>query len=174
MRAYETTFILVPSLDAEGLQKEIDGIKEVITGAGGEITTEKEWGRRRLAYPIQDNSEGIYHILRFSMDGNKLPDLDRYFKMNESVLRSLVLRDEGLPLDHIGQPSESDSRREGGRFDRDNDRDRGPRRSYGDRPERSERSDRPARPDRPERAATATASTDAPAAADGGGEKTSE
>ena len=182
MRAYETTFILAPSLDAEGTQKEIDDIKGLITAGGGEITTEKEWGRRRLAFPIQNHAEGIYHILRFSLDSGKLPELDRHFKLNENVLRALVIRDEGLPLDHIGQPSESDyrdrdSRREGGRFDRDRDRDRGPRRSYSDRPERS---GRPERSDRPEGAATANATTEAssgdaaPAASDGGEEKSSE
>jgi len=120
MRAYETTFILVPSLDAEGFQKEVDGIKGVITSNGGEITAEKEWGRRRLAYPIRDHSEGIYHILRFSLDPKQLPKLDRYYKLNENVLRALVIRDEGLPLDHIGQPSESEERehRRGDRYDR--------------------------------------------------------
>ena len=93
MRAYETTFILAPSLDAEGFQREVDAIKGVITSNGGEITAEKEWGRRRLAYPIQDQSEGIYHILRFSLEPKQLPKLDRHFKLNENVMRALVIRD---------------------------------------------------------------------------------
>jgi small subunit ribosomal protein S6 len=120
MRAYETTFILAPALDAEGFQREVDAIKGVITSNGGEITAEKEWGRRRLAYPIRDQSEGIYHILRFSLDPPQLPKLDRHFKLNENVMRALVIRDEGLPLDHIGQPSESEERehRRGDRYDR--------------------------------------------------------
>lgn len=139
MRAYETTFILVPSLDTEGIQTEIDAIKNVITTAGGEITAEKEWGRRRLAYPIMKNSEGIYHILRFSLDPKGLPELDRYYKLHETVLRALVILDENTPLDYIGQASEPEDRdsRDGGyerrpRGDRDRDgddrdRDRRPR-----------------------------------------------
>lgn len=161
MRAYETTFILAPALDAEGIQREINAIKAVITSNDGEITAEKEWGRRRLAYPIQDQSEGIYHILRFSLEPNKLPKLDRHFKLNENVLRALVIRDEGLPLDHIGQPSEPEERehRREGRYDR------GPRSSDGPRSSR------------PEPAAVAASTDDdeepSPAIA-GGGEDTHE
>jgi small subunit ribosomal protein S6 len=165
MRAYETTFILAPALDAEGIQREIGAIKAVITSNDGEITAEKEWGRRRLAYPIQDQSEGIYHILRFSLAPDQLPKLDRHFKLNESVLRALVIKDEGLPLDHIGQPSESEDRehRREGRYDR------GPRSSDG-----------PPRTPRPEPAAVAAAPAVEPAEAEpspavaSGGEETSE
>jgi small subunit ribosomal protein S6 len=139
MRAYETTFILTPTLDAEGFQREVDAIKAVITSNGGEVTQEKEWGRRRLAYPIQDNSEGIYHILRFSLEPQYLPKLDRHYKLNENMLRALVIRDEGLPLDHIGQPSESEDRehRRGDRYDRGSRGSDGPREFA--RPERTER-----------------------------------
>lgn len=141
MRAYETTFIVAPSLDAEGFQKEVDAIKGVITSNGGEITAEKEWGRRRLAYPIQDHSEGIYHILRFSLEPQQLPKLDRHYKLNENVLRALVIRDEGLPLDHIGQPSESEDRehRRGDRYDRPSRGSDDTRESA--RPERKRRDD---------------------------------
>ena len=154
MRAYESTFILVPSLDSEGVTKEIEAVKEVITREGGEVTAEKEWGRRRLAFPIQDNSEGVYHILRFNLDVAKLPELDRYYRLNENVLRSLVIRDEGTPLDHVGQASESEEygdrdRRHGGpprhregRFGGGDSRDRGdrgPRREHSGAP-RSEAS----------------------------------
>ena len=162
MRAYETTFILAPALDAEGIQREIDAIKAVITSNDGEITAEKEWGRRRLAYPIQDHSEGIYHILRFSLEPNLLPKLDRHFKLNENVLRALVIRDEGLPLDHIGQPSEPEERehRREGRYDR------GPRSSDGPR-------ERP-RPEPVAVAASSESDAEPSPAPVGGGEDTSE
>jgi small subunit ribosomal protein S6 len=108
MRAYETMFILAPSLDAEGTKREVDAIKSVIQALGGEITAEKDWGRRRLAYPIRDNSEGAYQILRFSADPSKLAELYRHYKLTETVLRALVIKDEGTPLEYVGQPSESD------------------------------------------------------------------
>lgn len=137
MRAYETMFVLVPSLDTEGMTKEIDGIKAVIAAQGGEVTAEKDWGRRRLAYPIRDQSEGIYHILRFSLDPSKLGELYRHYKLDENVLRAIVLKDEGTPLEYVGQMSESDddfSRDR--RSDDGDDEDRGPRR--GRRPRRDD------------------------------------
>jgi ribosomal protein S6 len=45
MRAYETMFILAPTLDAEGTKKEVDAVKSVIESVGGAVTAEKEWGR---------------------------------------------------------------------------------------------------------------------------------
>jgi small subunit ribosomal protein S6 len=125
MRDYETTFILVPSLDEAGLKAEVEGVKKFISSAGGEITVEKEWGRRRLQFPIRDFSEGVYHILRFKLETGQLSELERFFRLNEKILRHLVIRDEGLPLDHIGQASEFEER------DRDSrDRRPGPPRRY--------------------------------------------
>jgi small subunit ribosomal protein S6 len=122
-------FILAPSLDAEGLKRELDAVKGVIEAIGGTITAEKDWGRRRLAYPIRDNSEGTYTILRFSAEPSKLAELYRHFKLNENVLRSLVIKDEGTPLEYVGQPSESDDDYVRDRRSDDGDDDfRGPRR----------------------------------------------
>ncbi|MFN8176596.1 MAG: 30S ribosomal protein S6 [bacterium] len=140
MRPYETMFVLAPTLDAEGAKREVDALKDVVRAIGGEVTAEKEWGRRRLAYPIRDHSEGIYEIVRFSADPSKLAELYRHYKLNENVLRALVLRDEGTPLEYVGQPSESDddySRDR--RSDGDDDDFRGPRR--GRRPRSSDDDD---------------------------------
>jgi small subunit ribosomal protein S6 len=144
-------FVLAPSLDAEGTKREIDAIKDVVRAAGGEITAEKEWGRRRLAYPIRDHSEGIYEILRFSAEPSKLGELYRHYKLNETILRALVLRDEGTPLEYVGQPSESDddySRDRSRSRDDDGDDDfRGPR-GGGRRSRSSEDDDFDSRPAR--------------------------
>jgi small subunit ribosomal protein S6 len=110
MRDYETTFILVPTLDEDGVKNEIESVKKVITSEGGEITAEKEWGRRRLAYPLRDHSEGVYHILRFSAAPRFINELNRYFRLNENVLRALVIQDEGTPLEYLGQTSEFEER----------------------------------------------------------------
>ena len=137
MRPYETMFILAPSLDAEGMTREIDGIKSVIQAQGGEITAEKDWGRRRLAYPIRDQSEGHYQILRFSLDSSKLGELYRHYKLHENVLRALVIRDQATPLEYVGQMSESDDDfGRDRRSDGDDDDFRGPRR--GRRPRRDD------------------------------------
>jgi len=109
MRSYETTFIIAPTLDTEGVAAEIAAVKKVIADQGGEVTAEKEWGRRRLAYPIRDHSEGVYHILRFNLeDRGGLKALARHFRLDENVLRHLVIRDEGTSLEDVGKMSESE------------------------------------------------------------------
>jgi small subunit ribosomal protein S6 len=128
MRAYETMFILAPTLDVEGTKREVDAIKGVIQALGGEITAEKDWGRRRLAYPIRDHAEGTYQILRFSADPSQLAELYRHYKLTENVLRALVIRDEGTPLEYVGQPSESDDEYARDRRSDFDDDFRGPRR----------------------------------------------
>ncbi len=130
MRPYESTFILIPTLDAKGVTHEVDGVKEIITSHGGEITAEKEWGRRRLAYPIRDFQEGVYHILRFNLGNDGLKELGHRFKLNESVLRFLVIKDEGTPIEYTSNPYESEERdyeprgRRGGNWDSGGDRSR--------------------------------------------------
>ncbi|MGQ0720836.1 MAG: 30S ribosomal protein S6 [Candidatus Eiseniibacteriota bacterium] len=114
MRSYETTFILAPTLDAEGVTAAVNAVKNVITSKGGEITAEKDWGRRRLAYPIRDFSEGAYWILRFTLaDRTGLDELARHFRLSEIVLRNLVIRDEGTPLEYASLPSEFEDQPEG-------------------------------------------------------------
>jgi small subunit ribosomal protein S6 len=177
MRDYESTFILAPTLDAEGVQKEIEAVKGFISKEGGEVTAEKEWGRRRLAYPIQDHSEGVYHILRFNLEGEKLGELNRFFRLNENVLRALVIRDEGTPLDYVGQSSESEEDSRDRRHGPGRPRDRDSR--FGGSDDRRERRPAPARSGSPEPeaapagAAKEEASPDASASAAGGEEKKS-
>jgi small subunit ribosomal protein S6 len=110
MRSYETTFILQPGLDADGVTREVGSLKEFIKSHGGEVTVEKEWGRRKLAFPIKDQSEGTYYVFRFHLGNEGLKELDRWFRLNENVLRHLVIRDEGTPLDYLSPQSESDER----------------------------------------------------------------
>lgn len=159
MRAYEMTFILAPTLEAEALAGEIQAVKKLIADQGGEVTAEKEWGRRRLAYPILNHSEGVYHILRFTMASAGLVALNRYIALNdEKFLRHLIIKDEGTPLEYA--PSESDEYGDsrdfrggrdrdrpfrGGR-DRDDRDDRPPRRDRDDRPPRRDHGDRDDRP----------------------------
>ncbi len=128
MRPYESTFILVPTLDAKGVAREVETVKELITSHGGEVTAEKEWGRRRLAYPIRDFQEGVYHILRFTLGNDGLQELGRRFKLNENVLRYLLIKDEGTPIEYAHQPYESEERdyeprgRRGGSWDSGDER----------------------------------------------------
>jgi len=149
MRAYEMTFILAPTLEPEALAAEIEAIKKLIAGEGGEVTAEHEWGRRKLAYPILDHSEGVYHVMRFTLGTEGIKDLNRYIGLNdEKFLRHLIILQEETPLAYDPSESEEYGDSRGYRGDRDRDR---PFRGGRDRDDRDDRPPRRDRDDRPPR-----------------------
>ncbi len=95
MREYETVFILHPKVDDAGIDREIEAVKKTIGDGKGELVGVHKWGRRKLAYPIRKATEGFYVIVRFKSGSATLPELDRKFRINESVLRSLTVTSPG-------------------------------------------------------------------------------
>lgn len=91
MRRYETTFIIDGSLEQDKIEAICQRAFEIITGAGGNIIEEKHWGKRRLAYEIQKRQYGYYIILNFEAPGTVIEELERYFRLNQFVLRYLTL-----------------------------------------------------------------------------------
>ena len=89
---YELVYILQPKLDDDGIQATMDKINDVITSGGGEITTTERWGMRKLAYPINRHFEGYYVLQRMSMPPAVTHPLERLFRLNEDVIRHMVLR----------------------------------------------------------------------------------
>ncbi len=140
MTEYESVFVLHPKVDDAGIDHEIEATKETIATGGGEVIGVHKWGRRKLAYPIKKVNEGYYVILRFNGEAEILPELDRKYKLNEQVIRHLVVHSPGgqWPPELKGRERRG-PRRDGpgggrGHFDRDRDRDRGDRdRGRGDR-----------------------------------------
>ena len=88
---YELVFIVKANLGDEATTALVEKFKELIS-ANGTIDAVDEWGKRRLAYPINDETEGYYVQVNFT-SGNDFPaELDRQFKINDAVLRSLIVR----------------------------------------------------------------------------------
>ena len=123
MREYETVFILHPKVDDAGIDREIEGVKKTIGNGQGEVVGVHKWGRRKLAYPIRRASDGFYIILRFKSDAGVLLELDRRFRINESVLRALTVISPGGEWPPDLRSRERRPPRGDGRF-RDRDRDR--------------------------------------------------
>ena len=90
--AYETIFISVPTLIAEDLAALIERFKKVITDSGGEIESVDEWGKRRLAYEINDFWDGYYVLINFTGPGSLPAELERLFGISDDVLRSIVIK----------------------------------------------------------------------------------
>ena len=92
MRLYEMLVILDPKLDERTVAPSLDTFLNVIRQDGGKVDKVDIWGKRRLAYEIVKNSEGIYAILELNANPDAIKELDRQLNLNESVLRTKVLR----------------------------------------------------------------------------------
>ena len=94
MRHYELMVILVPNLDERTVTPSLETFLNVIRTDGGSVEKIEVWGRRRLAYEILKHAEGIYAVLEVSCEPATVAELDRQLGLNESVLRTKVLRRE--------------------------------------------------------------------------------
>lgn len=92
MRHYELMVILDPSLDERTVAPSLDTFLNVVRKDGGNVDKVDVWGKRRLAYEIAKNAEGIYAVIDITAEPATVNELDRQLGLNESVLRTKVLR----------------------------------------------------------------------------------
>jgi small subunit ribosomal protein S6 len=93
VRHYELMVILDPDLEERTIAPSLDRFLTVVTRSGGTVKTEI-WGRRRLAYEIKKQIEGIYAVIDIQAEPAAVAELDRQLNLNESVLRTKLLRPE--------------------------------------------------------------------------------
>lgn len=91
-RSYELMYVLNTRLDEEAQTALNTKISDTIKKIGGTIDGTEVFGRRRLAYPIQKQTEGLYMITNFQADTKSLKDLDYMMNITEGLLRHLVIR----------------------------------------------------------------------------------
>ena len=92
LRQYVVMVILDPSLDERTVAPSLDTYLNVIRGEGGSVENVDVWGKRRLAYEIDKKNEGIYAVLDLRATPAAVAELDRQLGLNESVIRTKVLR----------------------------------------------------------------------------------
>ncbi|MBV9830397.1 MAG: 30S ribosomal protein S6 [Marmoricola sp.] len=92
MRAYELMVILDPNLEERTVQPSLDTYLNVVRNDGGSVDNVDVWGRRRLAYEIDKFAEGIYAVVSLQAEPATVKELDRQLTLNESVLRTKVVR----------------------------------------------------------------------------------
>ncbi|HEY7857956.1 MAG TPA: 30S ribosomal protein S6 [Candidatus Nanopelagicales bacterium] len=92
MRRYEVMVILDPDLEERTVTPSLDTFLNVVKADGGSVEKVDIWGRRRLAFEINKKSEGIYAILDITCTPAAVAELDRQLTLNESVLRTKVMR----------------------------------------------------------------------------------
>ncbi len=91
MRDYETVFILDPGLEEADIKDEIGKVESLIASLNGEVTGVEPGGKRRLTYEIKGNKEGYYTLITFRSDPAKIAELERAYKLNEKVLRHIIV-----------------------------------------------------------------------------------
>lgn len=96
-RNYEMVSILRPDLTEEDKKSTIQKTEKIITKFKGEVFSVDEWGKKRLAYPIQKFSEGYYHQLNFAGPYEMIQELKRVLRISEQVLRFQIIRVEHAP-----------------------------------------------------------------------------
>lgn len=94
MRSYECAVIFRPTVAEDGLASGSQRFAEVIKREGGEITGLETWGKRRLAYEIAHHADGHYFFYKFRAETRTLDELTRQLRIDENVLRHLIVADE--------------------------------------------------------------------------------
>ena len=91
--SYETVMLISNTLGDEGIAAMVERFKGIIE-QNATIDNSDEWGKRRLAYPINDESEGYYVLVDFTSDPTFPAELDRLYKITDGVLRTLIIKKE--------------------------------------------------------------------------------
>ena len=89
---YEGTFILAPTLVEDELDAAIEQVKTYITSQGGEITNTDTWGRRRMYHAIKGHRDGNYVLIDFTADPATVHDVEGSLRLDDAVIRSLIVR----------------------------------------------------------------------------------
>jgi small subunit ribosomal protein S6 len=114
MREYETVLVLDPSLEEDAIHAEVDKWKGLIESHGGQVAKVDVWGRRKLAYEIKKQREGVYVLLEFQGPPGIARELDHDLRVSEAVLRHLtVLKSEKMATAQAEPEEEPTSERHG-------------------------------------------------------------
>lgn len=93
-RAYEAMFILDPNAGDERVTATSQRIQDQISARGGQIQKVDTWGRRRMYYPVKHLRDGHYVIYSFNADPSRVAELEAGWRIDEEVLRHLVVRQD--------------------------------------------------------------------------------
>lgn len=91
LNSYETIFIIDATLDEETVTALKDKFTTLIE-QNGELESVDEWGKRRLAYPIEDRTEGYYTLINFTSSPEFIKELDRVYNITDGILRTITIK----------------------------------------------------------------------------------
>ncbi|MGX9136560.1 30S ribosomal protein S6 [Rummeliibacillus sp. JY-2-4R] len=94
MRAYELMYIIRPNIEDEAKKALVERFNDILTSNGAEVVESKEWGKRRLAYEIEDFREGYYEIMKVNADAKAIDEYTRLANINEDIIRYIAVRED--------------------------------------------------------------------------------
>ncbi|MHB0997814.1 MAG: 30S ribosomal protein S6 [Armatimonadota bacterium] len=94
VRAYEALYIVHPELQDEAVTSSMEKYKSIIEEQGGEVQDVNRWEKRRLAYEVKGQREGIYVLMNFKAEAKVATELDRRFKIADDVIRHIIVRSD--------------------------------------------------------------------------------
>lgn len=94
MRNYEIMLVFDASLEEDAIGKELKKVTSIIEKGNGTITDSQKWGVRKLAYPIKHQENGYYHLINFTSSETVVNEIDRVNKINDKLLRHLIVKEE--------------------------------------------------------------------------------
>ena len=93
INSYETLFVIDADLTEDAIKALVEKFTKLISD-NGEVLEVNEWGKRKLAYPINDKNEGYYVLINFKSVATLPVELERIYGITEGILRSIVIRHE--------------------------------------------------------------------------------
>ncbi len=110
MRRYETVYIFDSALEEPAITEKLQRFHGLLIRDGkGSVSNANHWGKRTLAYPIKKKDTGYYVVAQFETAGELLPEYERAVKLDESVLRYLIVLNEGEPAKPMPTPASATS-----------------------------------------------------------------
>ena len=100
---YESAVLINAGLEDNQIELILNRIKETISGNGGEIREIENWGRKRLAYVVKKNKLGYYAIFRFDSPPELISKLERFYQLDENILRYLTIKLSADALEQIAK-----------------------------------------------------------------------
>jgi small subunit ribosomal protein S6 len=98
---YEAMLIVIPELDEEQVENTISRFQTIIERTGGRVANVNHWGRRKLAYEIDNRTDGFYVVMEFTVGERTLAELKRILRVSDDVLRHMIVK---LPPTYAHRP----------------------------------------------------------------------
>ncbi len=95
MRNYELVTLFPPKEEEDSTESAVEKVTALVVGNGGSVSSVHEWGRRRLAYRIDDIPDAEYILCKVQIEAEKIADLGAAIRLDREIMRHLLVHDEG-------------------------------------------------------------------------------